>query len=59
MASDALEIVAGSSLVIAVGLAMMGYWPMPFAGMEILLLAWALYYAALPSAMAHGDQREY
>ena len=42
MASDALEIVAGSSLVIAVGLAMMGYWPMPFAGMEILLLAWAL-----------------
>ncbi len=35
--------VAGVPLLVAVGFALQGYWPvLPFAGAEILLLGWAL-----------------
>ncbi|MEL7309870.1 MAG: DUF2244 domain-containing protein [Pseudomonadota bacterium] len=36
-------LIAGVSLTIAIGCALMGYWPiLPFAGLELALFGWAL-----------------
>ena len=40
-------LVASVSLTVAGGFALLGFWPiLPFAGLELLLLAWALYTTA-------------
>lgn len=40
-------LVGGTSLLVAVSFAAMGMWPvLPFAGLEVLLLGWALYVTA-------------
>ena len=40
-------LVASVSLTVAVRFALLGFWPiLPFAGLELLLLAWALYTTA-------------
>ena len=40
-------LVGGTSLFVAVMFAAVGVWPiLPFAGLEILLLGWALYHTA-------------
>ena len=40
-------VVGGTSLLVATAFALMGMWPvLPFAGLEVLLLGWALHHTA-------------
>ncbi|MEM6818264.1 MAG: DUF2244 domain-containing protein [Pseudomonadota bacterium] len=47
--------IAGVSLTIAIGCALLGYWPiLPFAGLELALFGWALRHT-----WRRGQHREY